>query len=136
MRLTRFQWMTTLGWSLAAVFLVVGACAPSASAEFFAGGCRLIAFDSVYFEDGGRRRGTILTIGGRRPHANMNVVLEHKPGHNGNWTIEVVGCWNNFIRIPIPTPYYIDVPVRDLPGARRLKIVGANGVHRRRIPRR
>ena len=136
MRHTLLRRLKVLGWSLAAAMLMLGATPQNATAEFFAGGCRLIAFDSVYFEDGGRRRGIILTVGGRRPHANMDVVLEHKPGHNGNWTIEVIGCWKNFLRIPIPTPYYIDVPVRDMPGARRLKIVGANGVHRRRIPRR
>ena len=136
MRINRIRDLKALGWSLTAAILILGASTQSAPAEAFAGGCRLISFDSVYFEDGGRRRGIVLTIGGRRPHANMDVVLEHKPGRNGNWTIEVIGCWKNFLRLPIPTPYYIDVPVRDMAGARRLKIVGANGVHRRRIPRR
>lgn len=136
MRPTRLQGLKTFGCSLAAAFALVVASAQAAPAAFLAGDCRLIAFDSVYFEDGGPRRGTILTIGGRRPESNMDVFLEHSPGRNGNWTIQVVGCWKNFLRLPIPTPYYIDVPVRDLRGARRLKIVGANGVHRRRIPGR
>ena len=103
---------------------------------FVKGRCRLIPFDSVYFEDGGRRRGIILTIGGPRPSTSLDVVLEHYPAKNGNWTIEVTGCRGNFITLPIRTPYAMEIPLRRMPGARRVKIVGSNGVIYRRLPGR
>ena len=100
------------------------------------GKCRLIDFDSVYFKDGGRR-GVYLYIGGSRQFSNMDVALDQRPGsRRGDWIIEVVGCTSNFLVMPIPTPFNIEVPMRDLPGARTLQIVGSSGSITRRVPGR
>jgi hypothetical protein len=100
------------------------------------GSCQPIDFDSVSFEDGGRR-GWYLYIGGTRRFANMNVVLDHKPASRGNWIIRVVGCTKNALVLPIPTPFSIEVPMRKLPpGIRRVTIVGAGGSVRRNVPGR
>ena len=100
------------------------------------GKCRLIDFDSVYFKDGGRR-GVYLYIGGSRQFSNMDVALDQRPGsRKGDWIIEVVGCTSNFLVMPIPTPFNIEVPMRDLPGARTLRIVGSSGSITRRVPGR
>lgn len=101
-----------------------------------AGSCQPIDFDSVSFEDGGRR-GWYLYIGGSRRFANMDVVLDHKPASRGNWIIRVVGCTKNALVLPIPTPFSIEVPMRKLPpGIRRVTIVGASGSVRRNVPGR
>ena len=105
-------------------------------AGLLGGKCRLIDFDSVYFKDGGRR-GVYLYIGGSRQFSNMDVALDQRPGsRRGDWIIEVVGCTSNFLVMPIPTPFNIEVPMRDLPGARTLQIVGSSGSITRRVPGR
>jgi len=105
-------------------------------AGLLGGKCRLIDFDSVYFKDGGRR-GVYLYIGGSRQFSNMDVALDQRPGsRRGDWVIEVVGCTKNFLVMPIPTPFNIEVPMRDLPGAKTLRIVGASGSITRRVPGR
>jgi hypothetical protein len=105
-------------------------------AGLLGGKCRLIDFDSVYFKDGGRR-GIYLYIGGSRQFSNMDVALDQRPGNRrGDWIIEVVGCTSNFLVMPIPTPFNIEVPLRDLPGARTLRIVGSSGSITRRVPGR
>lgn len=99
------------------------------------GSCRLVPVDSVRFADGGRR-GWYLYIGGLRRFANMNVGLDHRGVSKGALTVEVVGCTGNFIALPISTPYNIEVPLRDLPPARAIRIVGADGVTVHRLPGR
>ena len=99
------------------------------------GRCRLIPIDSVSFEDEGRRVGLALSIGGPRPIANMDVILEHRIAKNGDWIVEVVGCTKNILVLPISTPYEVSVPISHVPSARHVRIVGANGSVRRRIPR-
>jgi len=126
-----------IGPAAAIAVLVLAAllAAPGArrAQAFFEGSCGLIDFDSVYFEDGGRR-GWYLYVGGSRRFANMDVFLDHKQGHRGEWIIEVVGCTKNALVLPIPTPYVIELPIRELPGARRLRIIGASGSVRRVVP--
>ena len=105
-------------------------------AGLLGGQCRLIDFDSVYFKDGGRR-GVYLYIGGSRRFANMDVALDQRPGgRRGDWIIEVVGCTKNFLVMPIPTPFNIEVPMRELPGAKTLRIVGSSGSITRQVPGR
>lgn len=99
------------------------------------GRCRLIPIESVSFEDEGRRVGLALSIGGPRPIANMDVILEHRIAKNGDWIVEVVGCTKNILVLPIATPYEVSVPISHVPSARHVRIVGANGSVRRRIPR-
>ncbi len=99
------------------------------------GKCRLIPFDSISFEDEGRRVGLALSIGGPRPIANMDVILDHQISKNGDWVVQVVGCTKNILILPIATPYVVSVPLSHVPSARHVRIVGANGTVRRRIPR-
>ncbi len=99
------------------------------------GNCRLIPFDSISFEDEGRRVGLALSIGGPRPIANMDVILDHQISKNGDWVVQVVGCTKNILILPIATPYVVSVPLSHVPSARHVRIVGANGTVRRRIPR-
>ena len=99
------------------------------------GECRLLKVDSIYFMDGGRR-GWYLYVGGMRRFANMNVSLIHRAARGGVLTLDVVGCTLNFIALPIPTPYVIELPLRDIPRARRVRIVGANGQSIRSLPGR
>lgn len=97
--------------------------------------CRLAKIDSVYFRDGGRR-GWYLYVGGFRPFANMDVGFDHHSLRGGTLTLEVVGCTPNFLALPVPTPYTVELPLRDIPGARRVTIVGENGSVTRRLPGR
>ncbi len=97
--------------------------------------CRLAKIDSVTFKDGGRR-GWYLYVGGMRRFANMEVGLDHQSQRGGTLTLVVVGCTPNFIALPLPTPYWVELPLRDIPTARRVKIVGANGYVMRRLPGR
>ena len=99
------------------------------------GSCRLVPVDSVQFQDGGRR-GWYLYIGGLRRFANMNVGLDHRGISKGALTVEVVGCTGNFIALPIATPYNLEIPLRDLPPAKAIRIVGADGVTVHRLPGR
>jgi hypothetical protein len=100
-----------------------------------AGSCQLVPVDTVQFEDGGRR-GWYLYVGGMRRFANMDVGLEHRGMIKGALTIEVVGCTGNFIALPIATPYYVELPLRDVPPAKTIRIVGADGVTLHRVPGR
>jgi hypothetical protein len=97
--------------------------------------CRLAKIDSVYFKDGGRR-GWYLYVNGKQRFANMNVGLDHRSLRRGTLTLEVVGCTPNFIAVPIPTPYWVELPLRNVPNARRVRIVGANVTVTRRVPGR
>lgn len=99
------------------------------------GSCRLLPVDSVQFQDGGRR-GWYLYLGGMRRFANMDVGLEHKGMIRGALTIEVVGCTGNILALPIPTPYTIELPLRDIPPTKAIRIVGADGVTIHRVPGR
>lgn len=104
-------------------------------ARGIAGKCQLVNIDSVYFMDGGRR-GWYLYVGGMQRFANMDVGLDHHSLRGGTLTLKVVGCTGNFIVLPLPTPYTVELPMREVPGARRLRIVGANGFVRRAVPGR
>jgi hypothetical protein len=77
-----------------------------------------------------------LYIAGLKDFANMEVGLEHRLSSAGLLTIEVVGCTPNFIALPIRTPYWIDVPLADIPAARSIRVVGSNGAFRPQLPRR
>jgi hypothetical protein len=101
----------------------------------FSGHCRLLYVDSVQFQDGGRR-GWYLYIGGLRRFANMNVGLDHRALSRGVLTVEVVGCTPNFVALPIATPFDIELPLRDIPRARAIRIVGENGATVHRLPGR
>lgn len=97
--------------------------------------CRLLRVDSVDFMDGGRR-GWYLYIGGIRQYANMNVGLEHHVQRGGMLTVEVVGCTPNVVALPVPTPFNIELPLRDIPRARKVRIVGETGASVHRLPGR
>lgn len=97
--------------------------------------CKLLKIDSVFFMDGGKR-GWYLYVGGFRRFSNMDVGIEHRGYRGGLLTVEVVGCTPNFIAFPLPTPFNLELPLRDIPQARRIRIVGANGTVTRRLPGR
>lgn len=97
--------------------------------------CRLLHVDSVDFMDGGRRGG-YLYIGGLRQYANMNVGLDHYAQRGDTLTVEVVGCTPNAAALPVPTPFNIELPLRDIPRARKVRIVGENGASVYRLPGR
>ena len=120
----------TAGLLLAAVFLMTQAPRQAAA---IAGSCSLIDFKTVQFEDGGRR-GWYLYIGGSRRFANMDVILEHRAGSRGDWIIEVVGCTKNALVLPLPTPFSIELAMRDLPRVRRIIVIGSNGSVRHKVP--
>jgi len=62
--------------------------------------------------------------------------LRHRLGRNGWLTVEVVGCLNAIVGLPVQSPYAADLPMTDFPRVRRVKIVGSNGYVRRRVPKR
>ncbi|MEC9367709.1 MAG: hypothetical protein VX871_03360 [Pseudomonadota bacterium] len=119
--------------ALAAIMAPVTAGRTEASQ--ISGSCRLVNVDSVYFRDGGKR-GFYLYVGGMRRFANMDVGFEHRSAGKGLLRLEVVGCTKNFLVLPIPTPYVLDLAMNDIPSARSVEIVAANGIVRRRIPGR
>lgn len=101
----------------------------------FQGTCSLVQVDTVQFEpaSGG---GWSLYIAGLKQFANMGVSLENRVGPRGDWTLEVVGCTANFLALPVPTQYWLDVPLSQLPNVRSIRVVGSNGVWRPRLPPR
>ncbi len=101
----------------------------------FQGTCSLVQVDTVQFQpaSGG---GWSLYIAGLKQFANMGVSLENRVGPRGEWTLEVVGCTVNFLILPVPTQYWLDVPLRDLPNVRSIRVVGSNGVWRPKLPPR
>ena len=119
----------------AAAALLGGLLMLSSPASALRGSCSLIDFKTVHFEDGGRR-GWYLYIGGARPYANMDVILEHRAGRRGDWIIEVVGCSKNALLLPVPTPFSLELPMGNLPGVRRVIVIGSNGSVRRSVPGR
>ncbi len=138
----RFGWFPGLLILLVLLPLVSAATRPASGepavlhqASVLAGRCRLVEVDSVYFMDGGRR-GWYLYVGGLQRWANMDVSLDHRSLKGGTLTLEVVGCSLNFLVLPLRTPYVAELPLREVPGARRVKIIGANGYVRRDVPGR
>ncbi|MGE0611768.1 MAG: hypothetical protein AB7O70_05435 [Hyphomicrobiales bacterium] len=109
--------------------------AQDARAERLGGSCRLVNVDSIYFKDGGRR-GVYLYVGGLRRFANMDVGFEHTRAGAGVLRVQVVGCTKNFLVMPIPTPYVLEFAMNEVPSARVVEIVAANGVARKRVPGR
>lgn len=109
--------------------------ASQAGAVQLGGSCQLVNVDSVYFKDGGRR-GVYLYVGGLRRFANMDVGFEHRRAGAGVLRVEVVGCTKNFLVLPIPTPYVLEFAMNEVPSARVVEIVAANGTARRRVPGR
>jgi hypothetical protein len=102
-----------------------------------AGECHPIDFDGVDIR-WNRARGVYqLTVTGIKQFANMEVSLAHqsysvRPYY---WASVVVGCWKNFIVIPIPTPYYVTMPLDHFVGTRGVEIIGATRVVKRLVPR-
>lgn len=103
-------------------------------ASTFGPRCRLVRIDSVYFMDGGRR-GWFLYVGGHRRFSNMTVRLQHRSLKGGVLTLDVVGCTPNFVALPIPTPFNVELALNDMPRARSVRLIGANGQVTRRVPR-
>ena len=78
-----------------------------------------------------------LTVSGIKPYTNMEVSLSReaysrKPPY---WRSVVVGCVKNFLVMPVPTPYYITVPLTEFVGTKGVEIVGASRSVRRNVPR-
>ena len=133
-----------LGFVIFCLGVIAGlsAISPSASAEGRrvlelrrAGSCELVPIESINFLNGGRD-GLLLYIGGMRPYANMDIELRHQPGRRGMLTVRVVGCLNAVVGLPVRTHYNADLPLKEFPRARRLKIIGANGFVWRRVPKK
>lgn len=99
------------------------------------GKCRLMFVDTVQFQDGGRR-GWYLYIGGLRRFGNMDVSLDHRSFSRGVLTVDVVGCTGNIIALPIQTPFTIELPLRDFPKVRQIRVVGSNGTTLHKLPGR
>ena len=101
------------------------------------GYCEPIDFNSVDI-NWYRGRGIYqLTVSGIKPYTNMEVSLSRqayssKPPY---WRSVVVGCVKNFLVMPVPTPYYITVPLTEFVGTKGVEIVGASRSMRRNVPR-
>lgn len=102
-----------------------------------AGECHAIDFNAVDIQWNRAGGYYQLTVSGLKRFANMRVSLSHKSygARPPYWATVVVGCWKNFIVIPIPTPYYVTMPLTQFVGTRGVEIVGATKVVRRRVPR-
>ncbi|RME95109.1 MAG: hypothetical protein D6773_18770 [Alphaproteobacteria bacterium] len=98
--------------------------------------CRLLKIGSVSFMDGGRKRGWYFYVSGTRRFANMDVGFEHRDFRNGVLTLEAVGCTPNFLALPIPMPYTLELRLREFPAVREIRVIGSNGAVVRRVPGR
>lgn len=121
--------------SIALFSLCMGFMIALASGAAHAAKCRLVNVDSVHFKDGGKR-GWYLYVGGMKRFTNMTVGLDHAALARGTLTLEVLGCTANFIAIPVPSPYTVELPLKQIPGVRAVRIVGANGETRHKLPGR
>lgn len=103
----------------------------------FRGNCVPIDFNHIQIQWNRAEHHYQLTVSGIKRFANMSVYLSHqsygrRPAY---WQTVVVGCWKNFIVIPIPTPYYVTMPLTHFVGTRGVEIMGATGAVRRNVPR-
>ncbi|MEG6509104.1 hypothetical protein V6C03_08975 [Methyloligella sp. 2.7D] len=101
-----------------------------------AGECQPIDFDNVEIQYYRGRGIYQLKVSGFKKFSNMEVSLSHqsysrRPAY---WTTVVVGCWKNFLVLPVPTPYYVTMPLTDFVGTRGVEIVGATRTVRRNVP--
>jgi hypothetical protein len=101
------------------------------------GSCEPIDFDSVDIEWYRDRRTYVLTVSGIKPYTNMEVSLSHYsyPGRPAYWATTVIGCVKNFLVMPIPSPYYVTMPLDQFVGTKGVEIVGASRKLRHTVPR-
>ncbi len=101
------------------------------------GSCEPIDFDSVDIQWYASRGVYLLTVSGIKPYTNMEVSLSHQ-GYQSRpafWRTLVIGCVKNFLVMPIPSPYYVTMPLDQFVGSRGIEIVGASRSLRRTVPR-
>ena len=101
------------------------------------GSCEALDFDSIDIEWYRDRGLYVLTVRGTKPYTNMEVSLSHK-GYSGRpayWQTVVVGCVKNFLAIPIPSHYYVTMPLDRFVGSKGVEIIGASGSVRRKVPK-
>lgn len=101
------------------------------------GSCEALDFDNIDIKWYGGRGTYVLTVGGMKPYTNMEVSLSHK-GYGSRpayWQTVVVGCVKNFLVMPIPSPYYVTMPLDRFVGTRGVEIIGASRTVRRNVPR-
>jgi hypothetical protein len=101
------------------------------------GYCEPIDFNGVDIKWYGGRGIYQLTVSGIKPYTNMEVSLSRQPYSSKPpyWRSVVVGCVKNFLVMPVPTPYYITVPLTEFVGTKGVEIVGASRSMRRNVPR-
>ena len=100
------------------------------------GSCEPIDFDSVDIQWYASRGVYLLTVSGIKPYTNMEVSLSHQ-GYQSRpafWRTLVIGCVKNFLVMPIPSPYYMTMPLDQFVGSRGIEIVGASRSVRRTVP--
>ena len=103
----------------------------------FAGECQPVDFTGIDIKYNRQMGYYQLTVTGIKKFANMNVSFSHQSygARPAYWTSMVVGCWKNFVVIPIPTPFYVTMPLTQFVGTRGVEILGATMRVRRNVPR-
>ncbi len=102
-----------------------------------AGECQPIDFRGLDIQYNRQMGYYQLTVTGFKKFANMEVSFSHQsyPGRTpAYWTSMVVGCWKNFLVVPIPTPFYVTMPLNHFVGTRGVEILGATMKVRRNVP--
>ena len=104
----------------------------------FTGECKPLDFDGIEIEYYRGKGIYQLTITGTKPFTNMEVSLSEEPaaGRPAYRKTVVIGCVKNFLVLPVASPYYLTVPLKQFSGTRGIDIIGATRRVRRDLPRR
>lgn len=98
--------------------------------------CRLVAFDEISINAGIIPDTWFLTVNGSVPCANMRVqlipyVYVRQPEY---WQIEVTGCLEGGICLPVVKPYSVTIPLANIRGTKGIEVIGSNNTVRRDVP--
>lgn len=98
--------------------------------------CRLLMFDEIQINAGIVPDTYFLTVRGIAPCVNMTVrlipyVYVRQPEY---WQIEVVGCLEGGICLPVTKPYAVTIPLANIRGTKGIEVIGANRTERRDVP--
>ena len=98
--------------------------------------CRLVVFDEIRINAGIASDTFFLTVRGTAPCTNMSVSLipyiyVQQPEY---WQIEVVGCLDGGICLPVTKPYAVTIPLAHIRGTKGIEVIGANRMERRAVP--
>ena len=98
--------------------------------------CRLVTFDEISVNAGIVPNTWFLTVNGSVACANISVrltpyVYVKQPDY---WQIEVTGCMEGGICLPVVKPYSVTISLGNILGKKGIEVIGSNNTVRRDVP--